>query len=93
MGNVQELSDSSFEAEVLNFKKPVLVDFWSPDCPPCRRIAPLLEKFATENAEAVKVAKVNTDDNVKLATDYRIYAIPTLILFQQRQGSRAVCRF
>ena len=62
MANIQELSESSFETEVLSSAKPVLVDFWAPWCGPCRRIAPLLEQFALENAEAVKVVKVNTDE-------------------------------
>ena len=51
MGNIQELSESTFETEVLNSAKPVLVDFWAPWCGPCRRIAPLLEQFAQENAD------------------------------------------
>jgi len=82
MANIQELSASSFETEVLSSAKPVLVDFWAPWCGPCRRIAPLLEQFAKENAEAVKVVKVNTDENQKLAIDYGIDSIPTLILFK-----------
>ena len=85
MANIQELSESTFETEVLSSTKPVLVDFWAPWCGPCRKIAPLLEQFALENAEAVRIAKVNTDENVKLATDYRIDSIPTLILFKDGQ--------
>ena len=85
MANIQELSESSFETEVLSSAKPVLVDFWAPWCVPCRRMAPLLEQFALENAETVKVVKVNTDENMNLATGYRIDAIPTLILFKDGQ--------
>ena len=85
MGNIQELSESSFETEVLSSAKPVLVDFWAPWCGPCRRIAPLLEQFATENADAVKIVKVNTDENMNLATGYNIDAVPTLILFKDGQ--------
>ena len=85
MANIQELSESSFETEVLGSAKPVLVDFWSPMCTPCRRIAPLLEQFAIENPETVKVVKVNTDDNMKLAADHSIFSIPTLILFKDGQ--------
>jgi thioredoxin 1 len=85
MATIQELSESSFETEVLSSATPVLVDFWAPWCVPCRRIAPLLEQFAAENAEAVKVVKVNTDENMNLATNYRIDAIPTLILFKDGQ--------
>jgi thioredoxin 1 len=85
MANIQELSESSFESEVLNSAKPVLVDFWAPWCGPCRRIAPLLEQFAQENAAAVKVVKINTDENMGIATGYNIDAIPTLILFKDGQ--------
>src|SRR5271165_5380158 len=90
MANIQELSESSFETEVLSSAKPVLVDFWAPWCVPCRRVAPLLEQFALENAQAIKVVKVNTDENEKLATGYRIDSIPTLILFK---GGEVVERF
>jgi len=85
MANIQELSESSFESEVLKSPKPVLVDFWAPWCGPCRRIAPLLEQFAQENTEAVKVVKINTDENMNIATGYQIDAIPTLILFKDGQ--------
>ena len=85
MANIQELSESTFETEVVSSSRPVLVDFWSPMCPPCRKIAPLLEQFALENVAAVKVVKVNTDDNMKLAADHSIYSIPTLILFKDGQ--------
>jgi thioredoxin 1 len=90
MANIQELSESTFENEVLSSETPVLVDFWAPWCVPCRRIAPLLEQFALENAEAVKVVKINTDENGDLARDYNIDAIPTLILFK---GGQVVERF
>jgi thioredoxin 1 len=85
MANIQELSESSFESEVLNSPTPVLVDFWAPWCGPCRRIAPLLEQFAQDNATAVKVVKINTDENMSIATGYNIDAIPTLILFKDGQ--------
>jgi thioredoxin 1 len=85
MANIQELSESTFETEVLQSATPVLVDFWAPWCGPCRRIAPLLEQFAQENAAAVKVVKINTDENMNIATGYNIDAIPTLILFKDGQ--------
>jgi thioredoxin 1 len=85
MGNIQELSESTFESEVLSSAKPVLVDFWAPWCGPCRRIAPLLEQFAQENADTVKIVKINTDENMNLASGYRIDSIPTLILFKDGQ--------
>jgi thioredoxin 1 len=85
MANIQELSEATFETEVLSSATPVLVDFWAPWCGPCRRIAPLLEQFAQENAAAVKVVKINTDENMSLATGYHIDSIPTLILFKDGQ--------
>ena len=85
MANIQELSESSFETEVLGSTKPVLVDFWAPWCGPCRRMAPLLEQFSVDNADTIKVVKINTDENMNLATNYRIDAIPTLILFKDGQ--------
>ena len=85
MANIPEVSESTFQSEVLGSPSTVLVDFWAPWCPPCRRIAPLLEQFATENAEAVRVVKVNIDDNMTLATTYRVDSIPTLMLFKNGQ--------
>ena len=70
---------------MLGSEKPVLVDFWAPWCAPCRRIAPLIEQFAQENSEALKVVKCNTDENMNLASRYDIASIPTLILFKDGQ--------
>ena len=83
--NTINFTEASWDAEVLKSEEPVLVDFWAPWCAPCRRIAPLLEQFALDNAEAVKVVKINTDENMNLATGYRIDSIPTLILFKDGQ--------
>ena len=81
MANVSELSDDNFEAEVLQSSKPVLVDFWAPWCGPCRMIAPVVDELATENADSIKIGKVNVDDNPKTATGYQVSSIPTLMLF------------
>ena len=82
MGNVQELNDGSFDAEVLQSSQPVLVDFWAPTCPPCRVIAPIIEELAGENADAVKFAKIDVSDNPQAATRYHVMNIPTLIFFK-----------
>ena len=90
MGNVKEISDTDFAAEVLQSSQPVLVDFWAPWCGPCRMIAPIVEQLAGENADTIKVAKVNVDDSPSTAASYGVSSIPTLMLFK---GGEVVDRF
>jgi thioredoxin 1 len=80
-GNVKEFTDDNFESEVLNSDLPVLVDFWAEWCMPCKRLAPTIEKLATDLAGKVKVGKLDTDSNREVAMKYGINAIPTVILF------------
>ena len=82
MGNVQELSDTNFATEVLQAEQPVLVDFWAPWCVPCRNIAPVVEQLASENAAALKVAKINVDQSPSVAASYGVSSIPTLMIFK-----------
>lgn len=82
MGAVPEITDDNFATEVLESSEPVLVDFWAPWCGPCRQLAPVVEELAAENEGAVKVAKVNVDDASKVAQEYGISSIPTLLLFK-----------
>ena len=77
-----QLTDDSFDAEVLKSPDPVLVDFWAPWCGPCRMLAPVVEELATEYSGKVRVGKLNTDDHPNAASRYRITAIPTLLLFK-----------
>lgn len=88
--NVLELTDTNFQSEVLSSNQPVLVDFWAPWCGPCRKIAPMIDELATEYSGAVRVGKVNIDDNQQAAMEYGIEAIPTLIVFK---GGKPVQRF
>ena len=81
-GNVTEVTDSNFQAEVIESEVPVLVDFWAPWCGPCRMVAPVLEEIASEKGGALKVVKLNTDENQQTALAYEVLSIPTLILFK-----------
>lgn len=80
---VTNITDSSFDVEVLQSQKPVLVDFWAEWCAPCRMIAPTIDAIAEEFAANATVVKVNVDDNTSTAQRYGIKGIPTLILFSE----------
>ncbi|MDX1918562.1 MAG: thioredoxin [Candidatus Caenarcaniphilales bacterium] len=84
MGSVSQTSDSNFQADVLEVKGLVFVDFFAPWCGPCKQIAPLIEEMAKEFPD-VKFFKLNTDENPHVAQTYRISGIPTLILFKDGQ--------
>ena len=84
MGSVA-VSDTSFEADVLQSSQPVLVDFWAEWCGPCKQIGPALEEIAGEMAGKVTVAKVNIDDNPSTPSRYGVRGIPTLMLFKDGQ--------
>ncbi len=90
MGKYTEVSDSTFDQEVLHADLPVLVDFWAPWCHPCRIVAPVVEEIAEDYNGKLKVAKVNTDDNPNRATQLGIRGIPTLILFKNGQEAERV---
>ena len=85
------VGDSDFSAVVLKDEKPFLVDFWAPWCQPCLAMAPIIEQLADEYEGRVGFAKVNVDDNPKVATEYGIQSIPTLLVFKDgKQMSQAV---
>jgi thioredoxin 1 len=77
-----QLTDASFDKDVLESATPVLVDFWAPWCGPCRMLSPLIEEIAKEYTGKVKVAKINTDEHPNAAGRYTISAIPTLLFFK-----------
>jgi thioredoxin 1 len=88
-GNLTEVTDNNFAAEVLESGQPVLVDFWAPWCGPCRIIAPHLEELDNERDD-LTVVKMNVDENPQTAAKYGIMSIPTLILFKNGEVAKQV---
>ena len=82
---IQEVSDASFEGDILKSSTPVLVDFWAPWCGPCRTVAPLMDEFANQYDGKLKIAKLNVDESSQVAMKYQVTSIPTFILFKSGQ--------
>ena len=83
MGHALRLTDRNFEDEVLGADKPVLVDFWSSWCPPCKMTEPVVEAIAEERASTLKVGKLQVDQNPQMAGRYEVLGVPTFVLFQE----------
>ncbi|HOU36809.1 MAG TPA: thioredoxin [Candidatus Omnitrophota bacterium] len=80
--SVMHFTDANFKAEVLESATPVVVDFWATWCGPCRMVAPVVEEIAKEYAGRVKVGKVDVDENSRVASDFGIMSIPTIMIFK-----------
>jgi len=85
MAKPKEVSDATFEQEVLKSTAPVMVDFWAPWCGPCRMVSPIVEELADEYEGRVNFAKLNTDESPTIAARFGIRAIPTLLVFKGGQ--------
>ena len=90
MSNVHEVSDISFDQEVLKSEIPVLIDFWAPWCGPCKAIAPVVEQLSAEYDGKLKVVKMNVDDNPQTPSKYGVRGIPNLLIFKGGQVAEQI---
>ena len=86
---MRAVSDDSFQQDVLDSERPVVVDFWAPWCGPCRVVAPVLEEIASERPD-LRIVKLNIDENQQTAANFQVLSIPTLILFKGGQPVKTV---
>jgi thioredoxin 1 len=85
MAEITDVTDATFESEVLKSETPVLVDFWAEWCAPCRRVAPIVKEIADSYGERLKVVKINIDDSPQVPGNYGIRSIPTILAFKDGQ--------
>lgn len=82
MSVAKDVTDATFEDEVLNSPDTIMVDFWAEWCGPCRAVSPILDQIAAENADKIKIVKLNVDDNPQMAMKYQITSIPAMKVFR-----------
>jgi thioredoxin 1 len=93
MADILEVTDSTFETDVLQADEPTLVDFWAAWCGPCKMVAPVVEEIAAEYSEQLQVAKMDVDSNRDTPAQYGIQGIPTLILFKDGEEATRIVGF
>ena len=81
--SAKEVTDASFQSDVLEHDKPIMVDFWAEWCGPCRAVSPILDKIAEENSDKLDIVKLNVDDNPETAMKYGITSIPAMFVFEK----------
>jgi len=82
MSNTKEVTDATFQADVLDSTETIMVDFWAEWCGPCRAVGPILEQIADEHSSKIKIVKLNVDDNPQMAMKYQITSIPAMKVFR-----------
>ena len=90
MSNAIDITDSTFESEVLKNDSVTVVDFWAPWCGPCRKMGPVLDEIAGEFEGKIRVAKINTDENLKTAKEYQISGLPSIVIFKNGEAKETV---
>jgi thioredoxin len=89
MANLPQVTDSNFQAEVIDSTEPVLVDFWAPWCGPCRVVHPILEELSGERDD-IKIVSLNIDENQETASRYQVMSIPTMIVFKAGEPAKTI---
>jgi thioredoxin 1 len=90
VGTTKSVTDASFQQDVLQSGKPVLVDFWAEWCAPCKKVSPLLEEIATEMSDRLEIVKLNADENPETVRAYRVMSLPTLTIFKGGEPVKSV---
>lgn len=90
MSNAIDITDATFENEVLKSESITVVDFWAPWCGPCRKMGPVLDEIAEDFGGKIKVAKINTDENLKIAKEYQISGLPSIVIFKNGEAKETL---